>query len=161
MTCEVGRWTCGHWTRWTRWTWLDVVGRCWPLLAVVELRTSDVECLKLRRWDVGTLGRWDVGTLRRRWDVGHWTLDIGRWTLNVGRWTVGCWEVGTLGTLDVRTFDVGRWDVIMRTVTNQAMVTHDHLCSPTNFVDNCSYIDFVIIGYVLNATIEWRVSEDD
>ena len=37
------------------------------------------------------------------------------------------------------------------------MMTHDHLCSPTNFVDNCSYIDFVIIGYVLKATIEWRV----
>ena len=45
----------------------------------------------------------------------------------------------------------------MRTVANQAMMTHDHLCSPTNFVDNCSYIDFVIIGYVLKATIEWRV----
>ena len=28
---------------------------------------------------------------------------------------------------------------------------------PTNFVDNCSYIDFVIIGYELKATIEWRV----
>ena len=71
-------------------------------------------------------------------------------------------EVGTLGR-----WDVGRWtlnvglDVIMRTVTNHAMMTHDHLCSPTNFVDNCSYVDFVITGYVLNATIEWRVSEDD
>ena len=28
---------------------------------------------------------------------------------------------------------------------------------PTNFVDNCSYIDFVIIGLVLKETIEWRV----
>ena len=55
--------------------------------------------------------------------------------------------------------DVGLWtlDVIMRTVTNHAMMTHDHLCFPTNFVDNCSYIDFVIIGYELKATIEWRV----
>ena len=47
--------------------------------------------------------------------------------------------------------------MIMRTVTNHAMMTHDHLCSPTNYVDNCSYIDFVIIGQVLKATIEWRV----
>ena len=45
----------------------------------------------------------------------------------------------------------------MRTVTNRAMMTHDHLCFPTNFVDNCSYIDFVIIGLVLKETIEWRV----
>ena len=49
----------------------------------------------------------------------------------------------------------------MRTVTNHAMMTHDHLCSPTNFVNNCSNIDFVITGKVLKATIEWRVSEDD
>ena len=45
----------------------------------------------------------------------------------------------------------------MRTVTNHAMMTHDHLCSPTNFVGNCSHIDFVIIGYELKAPIEWRV----
>ena len=45
----------------------------------------------------------------------------------------------------------------MRTVTNHAMMTHGHLCSPTNFVDNCSYIDFEIICHVLKATIEWRV----
>ena len=130
----------------------------------------------LGRWDVGTLGLWDVGTLGRwdvatlgRWDVwdvgtldvgrwigrtfgswtfGRWTLDIGHWTLDVERWTLDRWMLGG-------------WDVIMRTVTNQAMVTHDHLCSPTNFVDNCSYIDFVITGKVLTATIEWRVSEDD
>ena len=38
-----------------------------------------------------------------------------------------------------------------------AMLTHDHLCSPKNFVDNCSCIDFVIIGYVLKATIGRRV----
>ena len=44
----------------------------------------------------------------------------------------------------------------MRTVTNRAMLTHDHLCSPTNFVGNC-FSDFVIIGYELKATIEWRV----
>ena len=31
----------------------------------------------------------------------------------------------------------------MRTVTNHAMMMHDHLCSPTKFVDNCSDIDFV------------------
>ena len=45
----------------------------------------------------------------------------------------------------------------MRTVTNHAMMTHDHPCSPTNFVRNCSCTDFVIIGHVLKATIEWRV----
>ena len=143
MTCEVGRWTCGHWTRWTR----------WPLLAVVELRTSDVECLKLHvgrwdigRWDVGTLGRWDVGTLGR-WDVGRW---IGR-TLEVGRLDVGRW------TLDIALDGLDALDVIMHTVANHAMMTHDHMCSPTNYVDNCSYIDFVIIDQVLKATIEWRV----
>ena len=36
-------------------------------------------------------------------------------------------------------------------------MTHDHLCSSTNFVDKCSCIDFVIIGYVLKATIGRRV----
>ena len=45
----------------------------------------------------------------------------------------------------------------MRTITNHVMMTHDHLCSPTNFVRNCSCSDFVIIGHVLKATIEWRV----
>ena len=45
----------------------------------------------------------------------------------------------------------------MRTFTNPAKMMHDHLCSPTNFFDNCSNIDFVIIDQLLKATIEWCV----
>ena len=98
--------------------------------------------LDVGTFDVATLDSLDVQTFGRS-DVR--TLDVGRWTLDIGSW----WTLVDIG---------GRWtfDVIMRTVTNHAMLTHDHLCSPTNFVGNCSS-DFVIIGHVLKATIEWRV----
>ena len=98
--------------------------------------------LDVGTFDVATLDPLDVQTFGRS-DVR--TLDVGRWTLDIGSW----WTLVDIG---------GRWtfDVIMRTVTNHAMLTHDHLCSPTNFAGNCS-CDFVIIGHVLKATIEWRV----
>ena len=76
------------------------------------------------------VGTSDAGPLDR------WT----RWT----RWTRDVGQVGSVGLWTLE-FHGGRWtlDVNMRTVTNHAMMMHDHLCSPTKFVDNCSDIDFV------------------
>ena len=121
---DVSRWKLDV-ERWMVAVLLAVVGRCWPLLAVVgrsDVRpfrrwtfggwTSDVGCLTLH---VGLrdIGRWDVGTLDvEGWagrDVGNWKLDVGRWTLDVGRWTCGRADVGhvTLDTLEALD-DVGR-----------------------------------------------------
>ena len=95
----------------------------------------------------------DVGCSYVR-TCGHWTLDVGHvgHVGHVGR--IG--RIGRVGRVG-RVGCVERWTLDVITVTNHAMMTHDHLCFPTNFVDNCSYIDFVIIGCELKATIEWRV----
>ena len=64
----------------------------------------------------------------------------------------------TLDTLDASVHALDELDALDMSTCQSSMSHHGHLCFPTKFVDNCSYIDFVIIGYELKVpTIEWRV----